>query len=79
VLHQTGTRVSFRDGHCRFGRSMGSKARYFQEGSLSMTFSWDGRGTLPQSRDRHNEVVYLSTSSALSRVAVRRVAAPLPM
>src|SRR5688572_17738933 len=36
VLHHTGTVVSCREGHCRFGRSTGGYGRYFLEGSLSM-------------------------------------------
>jgi hypothetical protein len=32
VLHHTGTVVSLRDGHCRFGRSTGGYGRYFFEG-----------------------------------------------
>ena len=36
VLHHTGTVVSWREGHWRFGRSMAGNGRYFLEGSLSM-------------------------------------------
>ena len=39
VLHHTGTVVSVRDGHCRFGRSIDGNGRYFFEGSFNMAAS----------------------------------------
>jgi len=39
VLHQVGTLLSVREGHRRFGRSMGGNGRYFFEGSFNMAAS----------------------------------------